>query len=304
MAVYTDFGNSAVRAGLGASKRMKRNRKYTYIDFVANPSTFQLATGAAGTFGDTDAGVLNVDGVNCAVRIEQKIAAGVSASHSNATTNPGWTITDLDADGEGFQITPGPVSARGRQAFRVGTDDDFFSRLSFRVDDVSEADTLFFGWVDVAAGLIDTAIPTAHDDFFGLNVDAGDVEIMYDEANGGPTTTDTTEDVGDDDVVTMEIRVNSAGVCRAYLEVDTDSAVFEATATYGDVPSSLSAPSTDFTTFDFTDGDVVIPVLYVVTTGTSEPLVSLLEWETGYLRDRGLEDANDFTEDDYSQYTT
>ena len=302
MGNYTNIDASALRAGLGASRRMKRYQKYTYYNFL-NASRKYTALEFDGTaavvtdasinfipilFGNGDVGTI-------AIRYEQQndSAGAAGLVHSNGTTLRGLSFTIDAADNDGIQLAQGwpflndsTTIGVGDNAtsFKVGTDEAFFSRIRFKIDDVSDADTC--GLAFVKSAFIDTALFGAHDDVFAINLNAGAFEIIYDNDNAGPTTVVSGNTAADVSVVEMEIRVSNTGVCKAF--------VGDQLASVGDVPTMVS-PTTDVTTFAFDSGDYVYPVFYLVGTG-ADPVTTFFEWETGYVRDRGLASTTDLVE--------
>ena len=306
MSKYSDFDNSAIRAGLGASRRMKRYQKYTYNDFTKTKGLYVAAAGGGvGAVSDTNVNQLHMpNGGYYEVRLEQDFAGAAPQLkfHESAANNRGMELFVDDADGEGIAFTPGdaaPVAAAGaKNVFTVGTDLDFFARVVFRLDDVSDVDTCGLGWVQATQGLIDTALFTAYDDVFAINVDAGDIKTIVDLNNAGPTTTDTTDNMADNDTIAIEIRVSKGGWARAYVKVDTASAL----APELPILTANDVPTTDSVAHQFDSGDEIMPVFQMVSTAAT-PEISILEWESGYMLDRGLSSIADFGEEPYDDGT-
>lgn len=264
-------GFSAVQAGLGASLRQAQNARYVYTNFRGQPIFADVDGFAArGTGPITDAEVFHmmIDGHTFQIRTEQD----VTADPPLITSNDGLLINVDDADNEGLEINLGRVQGDGstlwtnsKGAF-VSQTDEFFLRVKLDVADVSDADQLAIGFSlgnYPADGLFDT-----YTDFFVINIDNGDVKIETRLNSGTATSTDTTTNIADADQPELEIRVNSSGYARAFV--------------------NGAVPSTDKTDFQFDSGDVLHAFYTQLNDAAGDPTVSLIEWESGLWSSRGL----------------
>lgn len=143
-------------------------------------------------------------------------------------------------------------------AFKVGTDPAFFVEAKIGIPDVSTYEVVAVGFRKAAAYIsiddeaTDLGSAVQYTDFSYINVNAGNVEtVMAINQTGGGTGTatavDSTEDVSDNDVVTLRVNVSAAGVCSWLLD--------------GTALTTVCAT----TTFD--DTDIVIPSILFLKAG-------------------------------------
>lgn len=270
----TEF--SAVQAGLGASYRLDKNSRYVYVDFeLGAPVVY--TDGAGGTASVSDAGlnVLLADGEVFQVRVEQAFA-GSAPQVLNGARGLKFVLDAADNDGVSIGLGQGAAGSEtpNKGKFVVGTD-EFFIRVKLDLADVSDTDQCavgFFkgGWD--AGGLF-----AGHDDFAALNIDNGDIKIVTDNDNAGPSTTDTTMNLGDytteADVVTLEVRVSLSGRVR-FLVNGAD-------------------PTVTVSGFALDSGDTVYAGVYLLTDTTGDPELTIRKWESGLISSRGLETIDD-----------
>lgn len=279
MSNYTSY--NAIRAGLGASLRLDRNKKYVYEDFYGPYLNFEEDSTAAVV---TDAAintVITARGNLFQYRLEQAFA-GTPPQVQPGTYGALLVVDAAGDDGIGLDLGYGAASsedANSRGAFVVGTEEAFFLRVKLMIADVSDSDQVAVGFVKggwPADGLIDT-----YTDFALFNIDNGDIKIETRLNSGTASETDTTDDVADhgsseDNAVELEVRVDAGGVVTFLVDG--------------------AAPTTNVTGFEF-DDDTVNAVVLCINDAAGDPGVEILEWESGYLSSRGLTGVSDLTEE-------
>lgn len=226
-------------------------RKATYETFDANPVTAAVAGGAAGgTAGDENVMYLPETAFEYHILGTQTITAP-------SLTTTGLSVSLDLTDNDGLEITEGILS-KSRRAFTIGTDNDFFLRVKFKIADVSGTD-------DCAVGFRKSAAYAANiDDYTDmavLNVILGDIKIETILNNAATVTTDTTDNWADAETHELKVRVSAAGVVTYQID--------------GAAPTVIAA-------FTFDDGDVVIPFFYFLHATTTPGVVELIEWESGF----------------------
>jgi hypothetical protein len=280
MSNYTSY--SAVRAGLGSSKRIDKNDRYVYSRFYG-PYDYSGATSDA-IAAVTDAAINQLrpaDGGAFQVRLEQAFA-GSAPQVSVGTYGALVTLDAADNDGFGMDLGYGAAGSEvpnSMGAFTVGTDPAFFVRVKLMVADVSDSDQIAVGFVKggwPVDGLLDT-----YTDYAVLNIDNGDIKAETRVNSGTAGAVDTTQNVIDhasdeDNAVTLEVRVNAGGVVKFLV--------------------NGAEPTTDVTGFEF-DDDTVNAVLIVLTDVAGDPGVEVLEWESGFIAGRGLDSTGDLVEE-------
>ena len=271
----------SVVAGSGASKRIDRNANYVFTKFYS-PMTYALrAVGAPDCVAlVTDAGIntlIDAEGNSFNLILEQAFAGAVPQAIASDTSGGGVALT-LDAagaDGWYFDLGYGAISSEvvhTKGNFKVGTDPAFFLRVKMSVGDVSSTDQLVVGFTK-GGRVADNLIATMSD-FAVLNIDAGDVYIETTLNGTGDGKTDTTTNVANAGVITLEVRVDAAGKVRFFFDG--------------------VAPATDVTNFTFDDTDVVNAFVACQVAGDNlNPLVVIEEWESGYISSRGLNNIGD-----------
>ncbi len=271
----------SVVAGLGASYRTDRNDKYVFTKFYS-PLRYTLreAGAASGIALVTDASInqlMDAEGNQFNLILEQAFAGAIPQAITSDTSTGGVALT-LDAagaDGWYFDLGYGAITAEvvnTRGNFTIGTDPAFFLRVKMSVGDVSSTDQLTVGFTK--GGRVADNLLATMTDFAVLNVDAGNVLIETRLNTGTATSGDTTTDVANAGVITLEVRVDAAGKVRFFIDG--------------------IAPSTDKTDYTFDDGDVVNAFVSCQVAGDNlNPLVVLHEWESGYITARGLNNIGD-----------
>lgn len=270
----------SVVAGLGASKRTDRNDRYVFTKFYG-PLMYTLGrVGAPDCVAlVTDAGInqlLDAEGNSFELILEQAFAGAVPQAIASDTSGGGVALT-LDAagaDGWYLDLGYGAITAEvvhTRGVFVVGTDPAFFLRVKMSVGDVSSTDQLTVGFTK--GGRVADNILATMTDFAVLNIDSGDVFIETRLNTGTATRDDTTSNVANAGVVTLEVRVDAGGKVRFFIDG--------------------VAPSTDKTDFEFDDDSVNAFVSCQVAGDNLNPLVVIEEWESGFITARGLNNIGD-----------
>lgn len=253
-----------VVAGLGGSRRLSQNRRYTFEDFSARP-TFRDQDGSGEPTGATgDENIMDFPGTGFEYHI---LGAGQTILF------PSWGVNGLDVgsfdatDDEGAEYTQGILS-NSKAAMVIGTD-AFFARATISIADVSGTDDCAFGFrlAEAYQANIDD-----YNDMAALNVISGNVNIETILNGGSTTTTDTTANVADTGSITMEVRVTAGGVVSYLID--------------GAVPATVAA-------FTFDNADVVVPFLYLLNASDLHGAVQLSVWEVGLLSSRGLDGVGD-----------
>jgi len=229
------------------------SRNYFFEDFKALPTSQSiLGDVTGGSTGDENHVILgpnlfhnHVMGTQT-ITIPQSNALGLDIAHD---------LTDND----GMEYTNGITATAAKRVFTVGTDPSIFFRVNFSIADVSGTDDCAVGFRKAEAF---QANIDDYDEMACLNVISGNITIET-ILNGGDTgVTDTTDNWGDGETHTLEVRVTKAGVVT-YLIDDNAPTV---TAAF---------------TFDATE--VIVPFFYFLHATTSPGAIILKEWEWGYL---------------------
>lgn len=285
---------SAINANLGPSRRNNDDDKYIFTRF-RGPSHANLFAAPAAT-PDISAG---------------GAAPGVAIGDINTVVGPGWAfqyyvngafagqvpqvvsgvsglILSMDAvDNDGIEFAPllgvsdevaaGVISgafvtpSRDVEKFESRTD-ACFVRAKVKIEDVSALDFIALGF---RKSEVPVAALATYTDYFVVNVNNGTLETR-DRLNSGTESVQvSTETVADAGTVTLEVRVNSAGVARGYV----DGAVIK----------------TEIAGFTFDSGDDLIPFLLCQQDGTDGGGVTVQLWESGLFAHRDLADNNDLT---------
>lgn len=233
--------------------------KYAYDKFAEEPlAVADTGAGAAtGSTGDVNLWLSGGDIYRVHVKGTQTI---LGPSHSSAGLNVGF---DQTAD-DGLEIAFGGITALGKLAFTVGTDEDFFARLKFTIADVSGTDDCAFGFRKAEA--FQAAIDN-YDEMVALNVIAGDIKRESIINNAATVTVDTGVNWADAATKTLEIRIVDGGKARFYID---------------GVDYTVAAGAA----FTFDSGEVVVPFFYFLHDTTSPGAITLKEFECGYLSDK------------------
>jgi hypothetical protein len=247
---------------------MSENDKYVYETFNQLPR----AAASAESSGDHFAAAAATDGAENVLLTDRNIFEYHIISPTTPTgaaAAPTWDANGLDlafnqTDDEGAEITSASVNgARGRNVFTVGTDDDFFLRVHFDINDVSGTDDCAVGFRKLEAY---QAAIDSYDEMACLNVISGNVTIETILNDATATSTDTTENWLDTEDHKLTVRVSKGGVVT-----------FE----FDDAAASTTAA------FTFDSGEVVIPFMYLLNAANLCDNVYIRSWECGYQTARG-----------------
>lgn len=149
-------------------------------------------------------------------------------------------------------------------AFKVGTDDPFYAKLTFRSADAGGLNPLFFGF-RLGTQAYQTALDT-YTDYFGLyivpNGAVGDISIRSKLNNAAAVNTDTTQDLADGVARTFEIRVGKTGAAKALIDG--------------------ANPTVDRTSYVFDSGDVLYPVCFFLHGASAPGALYYRLYEGGY----------------------
>ena len=245
------------RVGLARVEALLENLKR---EINLSGSTLCAPLGACvGTFGappivlDDDSTVAD-GGDNLAVihQYSDGLRLHVQNLHEGGTNGqsilvPAASTTGMDysydaADNEGVQWVASMNTHKGNPGvdrFTVGTHGAFYMEMEFSLTDVSDADTVAFGFRKVEAFQPEDV--DGYDEAAFLNCNAGDIFTGTILNNAATTATDTTQNWADGEVHTFRVDVSSAGVVT--FKVD------------GAAPTVTQA-------FTFDDGEVVTPFGY------------------------------------------
>ena len=172
----------------------------------------------------------------------------------------GFDISMDNTSDDGIEITPnilGKAATGGsRQAFTANTD-AFYLKVKIYVSTVAGTDDLCVGFRKVEAF---NAAVNSYTDYAMLQLNVGNIFIESGINSGGAASNDTTDDWADATAVTLGVFVTSAGVVTYTIN--------------GSPPSSTQ-------TYTFDSGDVVVPFLFFLQSGTPAELVYLQSWECG-----------------------
>jgi|ETNvirnome_2_300_1030623.scaffolds.fasta_scaffold00061_4 hypothetical protein len=159
-----------------------------------------------------------------------------------AASTSGMDYSYDAADNEGIQWVASMNTHKGYPGvdrFTVGTHGAFYMEMEFELTDVSDADTVAFGFRKVEAFQPEDV--DAYDEAAFLNCISGDIYTGTILNNAGTTSTDTTDNWGDTESHTFRVNVSSTGVVTFKID--------------GVAPTVTQA-------FTFDDGEVVTPFGY------------------------------------------
>ena len=215
------------------------------------------AGAATGTTGDTNLWVSGGDIYKVHVKGTQTL---LGPTHSAS----GLDVSLDQTDNDGVEIAFGGITALGKHAFTVDTDEDFFARLKFSIADVSGTDDCAFGFRKAEA--FQAAIDN-YDEMAALNVISGNITRETILNNNATVAVDTGLNWADGETHTLEVRIVKGGKARFYVDgVDY-------TADAG-------------AAFTFDSGEVVVPFFYFLHASDVAGAVNLKEFECGYLSDK------------------
>jgi hypothetical protein len=244
---------------IGSSKveQFMFDRVDTYEDFEVNPAMCKAAGLGACTGTAGDVNLLQTDH-NCFewhVKGTQTILAPVF----------GATGLDIAQDvanaGDGAEYTQG-ITARSKSAFVVGTDGAFYFKCRVLVHDVTGLAELAIGFRKAEAY---QASFDNYDECACINVQAGDVMIETILNNGSTVTTDSTDNLTDDQYIEVTVNVSSAGVVT-YLR---------------SLNGGATAAPTVTAAYTFDNGEVVVPFLFFMHAADFADATILQHWEVG-----------------------
>ena len=181
-----------------------------------------------------------------------------------AVASTGMNYELDEADDEGFQWAmsyPGSKGIEGVDSFTVGRV-GFYAKLRYSIEDVSITDDCAFGF-----RLKSQASAANFDDYTdvaSLNNISGDINVESILNNATTVSTDTTDNWGDGEAHTVEVRVSKAGVGSYRL----------------DGRAVTTSPTADVT---FDTGDVFTPFMFFLHSSAASCDVILQELETGLL---------------------
>lgn len=243
------------RDGSVSPRAMSRNNFKYCKDFWLACETGKFGGGAAtGTAGDVN--VLRT-GNPWAVEHEYGIIGTQTIISPVLTVSPtGYGGLDVTLDetlNDGMEIVFGASEsgvARGKLAFKIGTDRAFFARLRVYLTDVSGG-VLYFGFRKAQA--LDTIANYTDYALIGLVDDTGNISTTTRLNTGSATTTDTGQDWADTTQHELMVKVSNSGAVTYFLDGDR-----------------LYAPPS----FTFDTGDVVIPMFrHQHTTDVSDDVI-------------------------------
>jgi len=193
---------------------------------------------------------------------------GTQAIDGPSVASTGMNYEGDAADDEGFQWAmsyPGSKGIEGVDSFTVGTA-GFYAKLRFSIQDVSISDDCAFG-LRLKSQASNAALDN-YTDVASLNVISGDIKVESILNNASTVTTDTTDNWGDGESHTLEVRISKAGVASYRI----------------DGRAVTTSPTADVT---FDTGDVFTPFMFMLHSSAAACDVILQELETGVLDDDG-----------------
>lgn len=226
-------------------------RKSTYETFTTDPATSLKGGGAsAGATGDENMMQFTWNAFEYHILGTQTLLAP-------SLTATGLNIGMDQTDDDGVEISQGILS-KNKHAFTVGTDNAFFIRVKFKIEDVSGTDDCAVGFRKAEAY---QANIDDYDEMASLNVISGDINIETILNGAATTTTDTTDNWADLETKTLQVNVSSAGVVTYLID--------------GVAPTTTAA-------FTFDTAEVVVPFLYFLNDTDLAGAVEVTEWECGF----------------------
>ena len=193
-------------------------------------------------------------------------ADGAGAEDGPVVASTGMNYVIGDTDNEGLQWVmsyPGTKGIEGFDSFTVGRY-AFYAKLKYSLSDVSVVDYSWFGFrlksqaavAEPRAGATDYAV---------IGPNAGNISVETALNNTTASVLDTTDDWGDGESHTMEVRVSAAGA--ATFKIDGRD------------------PTVNTTTLTFDSGDVLTPWFVSMKSSGASCDTVLQELEVGKLAD-------------------
>ena len=178
----------------------------------------------------------------------------------------GMNYTGGDTDNEGYQWVmsyPGTKGTEGFDSFTVGSS-AFYAKLKYSLEDVSILDYNWFGFrLKSQASVAEPRANATDYAVIGQNNTAISIETALN--NTTASVLDTTDDWGDGETHTMEVRVSAAGA--ATFKIDGRD------------------PTVNTTTLTFDSGDVLTPWFGSMKSSGATCNTILQEFEVGRLAD-------------------
>ena len=193
---------------------------------------------------------------------------GTQAIDGPAPASTGMNYEGDQADDEGFQWAmsyPGSKGVEGVDSFTVGNV-GFYAKLRYSNEDVSISDDCAFGF-RLKSQASNAALDN-YTDVACLNNISGDIKVESILNNATTVVTDTTDNWGDAEAHTVEVRISKAGVGSYRL----------------DGRAVTTSPTADVT---FDTGDVFTPFMFFLHSSAASCDIILQELETGLLDDQG-----------------
>ncbi len=187
---------------------------------------------------------------------------GTQAIDGPSVASTGMNYEGDEADDEGFQWAmsyPGCQGLKNIDSFTIGGP-AFYAKLKFSIEDVSVTDDCAFGF-RLKSQASNAALDN-YTDVACLNVISGDIKVESILNNATTVTTDTTDNWGDGESHTLEVRISKAGVASYYL----------------DGRAVTTSPTADVT---FDTGDVFTPFMFMLHSSAASCDIILEELETG-----------------------
>jgi len=189
---------------------------------------------------------------------------GTQAIDGPSVASTGMNYEGDEANNEGFQWAhsyPGCKGIDGVDSFEIGVQ-GFYAKLSFSIEDVSVSDDCAFGF-RLKSQASNAALDN-YTDVACLNNISGNINVESILNNASTVSTDTTDNWGDGEAHTVEVRISKAGVGSYRL----------------DGRAVTTSPTADVT---FDTGDVFTPFMFFLHSSAASCDIILQELETGLL---------------------
>ena len=189
---------------------------------------------------------------------------GTQAIDGPAPAATGMNYEGDEADDEGFQWAmsyPGSKGIEGVDSFTVGRV-GFYAKLRYSIEDVSITDDCAFGF-RLKSQASNAALDN-YTDVACLNQQNTAINVESILNNATTVSTDTTDNWGDGEAHTVEVRISKAGVASYRL----------------DGRAVTTSPTADVT---FDTGDVFTPFMFFLHSSAASCDIILQELETGLL---------------------
>ena len=240
-----------------AINRRSWDNRYFFDDFSTMPvyagnTGTGLPTGTAGDLNTLQTGFSN---------FQWNVIGTQTLLTPTWSSTAGINLAQDQTAAEGMELSAGFSTLTDFQ-YTVGTDNAFFLKGQFKTDDVSGCNPLIIGFRKLAAF---NATLSNYTDFVSIGLvgtaDPNTIKIQTQLATGGVTTTDTTQTLADNTLVTFEINVSSAGVVTYKIN--------------GSAPTVTAA-------FTFASGTIVVQFVRLVQAADIAPNVNCNYLECGF----------------------